>query len=90
MAYGQQNGRQDIWPSALETLPTVLAYGEAILGLLSSLPSLARDRRFAVISSEAWSFTLGQPIATVKLTVPPLSAEQLAILNEYQAGKHLG
>jgi hypothetical protein len=90
MAYGEHTGRRDIWPGALETLPTFLGYGKAILRLVSPLPSLARNRRFAVTSSEAWSFTLGQPIATVKLTVPPLSAEQLAILNEYQAGKHLG
>ena len=31
LLYGQQHDRQDIWPGALETLPTFLAYAEAIL-----------------------------------------------------------
>jgi hypothetical protein len=86
MAYGLQSDRQDISPGALETLPTFLAYGEAILRLLSTLPSLARDRRFAITRSEAWSFTLNEPVATLKLTVSPLSPEQLAILTSINSG----
>ena len=89
MAYGQQIGREDIWPGAIGTLPTFLAYSKAILELVSALPSLARDRRFAVRRSDAWSFTLPEPVATVKLAVQPLGEEQLAILDEQQTDKAL-
>ncbi len=87
LLYGQQNDRQDIWPGTRETLPAFLAYAEAILELASALPSFARDRRFAITRSEAWFFTLPGPIATVKLAVPPLNEQQLAILHEHQTDK---
>jgi hypothetical protein len=89
MAYGQQAGRGDIWPGASENLPTFLAYSEAILELACALPSRAGDRRFAVTRSEAWCFVLPEPVAIVKLEVPPLNEGQLAVLNEQQTDKTL-
>ena len=42
LLHGQQHDRQDIWPGALETLPTFLAYAEAHFGYwLVALPSFA-------------------------------------------------
>jgi hypothetical protein len=89
LLYSQQHNRQDIWPGAPETLATFLAYAEAILGLASALPSSARDRRFALTRSEAWSFTLPEPVATVNVEVPPLNKQQLAILDEQETYKAL-
>src|SRR6266511_2930690 len=37
--HGQQHDRKDIWPGATRTLPTFLAYAEAILDLACRLPS---------------------------------------------------
>jgi hypothetical protein len=89
LLHGQQHRREDIWPGLPITLPTFLNYAEAILKMAATLPSFARDRRVAIAGSEAWSFTLPEPIATVNLEVMALNEEQLAILNEQQADKAL-
>jgi len=89
LLHGQQDNRQDIWPGSPETLPTFLSYADAFLRMAATLPSFARDRRVAITGSEAWSFTLPEPVATVNLEVMPLNEEQLAILNEQQNDKAL-
>jgi hypothetical protein len=89
LLHGQQHGCQNIWPGTPETLPTFLAYAQAILELACALPSFAGDRRIAITRSEAWSFTLPEPLTTVNFKVLPLNEEQLAILNEQQANKAL-
>jgi hypothetical protein len=88
LLHGQQHDRQDIWPGALETLPTFLAYAETILALACGLPSFAGNRRFVVTRSEAWSFIVPQGIAPPVLSALPLNKEQLAILNEPE--RHTG
>lgn len=89
MLHGQQHDRQDIWPGSLQTLPTFLAYADRILDMACSLPSFARGRRFAISRSEAWSFTMPQPLRRVTLGALPLNDEQLAILNEQENCKAL-
>ena len=84
LLHGQQHDRQDIWPGALETLPTFLAYAEAILGLACALPSFAGNRRFAANRSEAWSFIVPGQIGPAQLLPPPLNEEQVDILNEQE------
>jgi hypothetical protein len=39
LLHGQQHDRQDIWPGSPKTLPTFIAYAEAILDLACRLPS---------------------------------------------------
>jgi hypothetical protein len=89
LLHGQQHDRQDIWPGTPETLPTFLAYAEAILGLACALPSFAGVRRFAVTRSEAWSFIIPQEVTPAMLSALPLNEEQLAILNEQERLKAL-
>jgi hypothetical protein len=81
--HGQQHNRQDIWPGSPNTLPTFVAYTEAILDLACRLPSLTRGRRFAMSRSEAWRFTIPR-VQPVILDVSPLDDEQLAILNDQE------
>lgn len=89
LLHGQQQERQDIWPGSLQTLPTFLAYADRILDMACSLPPVARDRRRAISRSEAWSFTMPQPLRPVTLEAPPLNDEQLAILNDQEGRKAL-
>ena len=84
LLHGQQHDREDIWPGAPETLPTFLAYAEAILELACALPSFAGNRRFAVNRAEAWSFIMPEQIGPAQLLPLPLNEEQVAILNEQE------
>ena len=90
MVHGDQHDRKDIWPGSLKTLPTFLAYADCILDMACNLPSLARDRRFAINRSEAWVFTIPEMlIRTVPLVALPLTEEQGRILNEHESRKLL-
>jgi hypothetical protein len=79
LIYGGQYEREDIWPGSTTTLPTFIAYAEAILDLACRLPSFTRGRRFAIKRSEAWIFTLPH-LRRITLTALPIADEQLAIL----------
>jgi hypothetical protein len=81
LLHGQQYGRQDVWPGSPETLPTFLAFAEAILDLACRLPSFGDGQRFLMNRLEAWHFTIPHP-QQITLTALPLSDEQLQILNE--------
>jgi hypothetical protein len=81
LLHGQQYDRQDIWPGSLDTLPTFLAYAEAILNLACRLPSFARGRRFLMSHSGAWRFTIPDSLR-ITLEPLPLTDAQLAILSE--------
>jgi hypothetical protein len=81
LLHSQQHNRQDIWPGSPKTLPTFIAYSEAILDLACPLP---RGRRFAMSRLEAWRFTMPN-LERVTLTALPLTSEQLEILNEQES-----
>ena len=81
LLHGQQYDRKDIWPGSLETLPTFIAYAEAILGLACSLPSSAPGQRFAMSRAEAWRFMIDN-LQQITLSALPLTDAQAAILNE--------
>jgi hypothetical protein len=89
LLHSQQHDRQDIWPGTRETLPTFLAYAEAIRRLACALPSFAGNRRAVITRSEAWSFIVPQGVAPASLSIMPLNEEQLAILNEQEKLKTL-
>jgi hypothetical protein len=78
--HGRQHDREDIWPGSTRTLPTFLAYAEAILDLACRLPSFVPGHRFAMSRSASWRFTLpeGQRVTLAGL---PFSSEQLAIFD---------
>jgi len=86
--HGQQHDREDIWPGSTSTLPTFLAYAEAILGLACRLRAFVPGRRFTMSRSTSWRFTVPE-LQPVALTVLPFSSEQLAIFNEHLGRKSL-
>jgi len=86
--HGQQHDRKDIWPGATRTLPTFLAYAEAILDLACRLPSFVPGRRFAMSRRESWRFTLPE-LPPVTLAGLPFSSAQLAIFDEHLSHKTL-
>jgi hypothetical protein len=88
LLHSQQHNRQDMWPGSPDTLPTFLAYAEAVLDLACRLPSFARGQRFAMSRSGAWRFTIPD-MQRVTLDALPLTNEQLAIFNERKASKAL-
>jgi len=85
--HGQQHNRLYIWPGSPKTLPTFIAYAEAILDLACRLPSLARGRRFAMSRSEAWRFTVPN-LQRVTLMASPLTDEQLEIFTSRKSVQH--
>ena len=86
--HGQQHDREDIWPGSTRSLPTFLAYAEAILDLACRLPSFVPGRRFAMSRPESWRFTLPE-LRPVTLAGLPFSSEQLAIFDEHLSHKTL-
>jgi hypothetical protein len=86
--HGQQYDREDIWPGSTRTLPTFLAYAEAILDLACRLPSFVPGRRFAMSQSASWRFTVPE-LPPVTLAGLAFSSEQLAIFNEHLGRKSL-
>jgi hypothetical protein len=88
LLHGQQHDRQDIWPGSPKTLPTFIAYAEAILDLACRLPSFARGQRFTLSRSKAWRFTI-PIIQRITLEALPLTNEQLAIFDEREGSKAL-
>ena len=90
MVHGLQHAREDIWPGSLPTLPIFISYADAILELACALLSAARDRRFVLSRSEAWTFTIPANRKTaVDLRALPLHESQQRILNEHQVGNLL-
>jgi hypothetical protein len=86
--HGQQHDRQDIWPGSTHTLPTFLAYAEAILDLACRLPSFVPGCRFAMSQPASWRFTVPE-LWPVTLGGLPFSSEQLAIFDEHLSRKTL-
>jgi hypothetical protein len=88
LLHGQQHNRQDIWPGSLDTLPTFLAHAEAILDLACCLPSFARGQRYCMSRLGAWRFKI-EDSQRITLASSPLTAEQHAILSEWQRFKRM-
>jgi len=86
--HGQQHDRQDIWPGSTDTLPTFLAYAEAILDLACRLPSFVPGLRSAMSQSASWRFTVPE-LPQVTLDGLALNSEQLAIFDEHLDRKSL-
>jgi len=86
--HGQQHDRQDIWPGSTRTLPTFLAYAEAILNLACRLPSFVPGRRFAMSPLASWRFIVPE-LRPVTLAGLPFSSEQLAVFDEHLARKSM-
>ena len=75
MLHSEQLNRQEIWRDSLNTLPTFLAYAEAMLDLAYRLPSFSRGQRFASRSG-SWRFAIPS-IGRITLHALPLTDEQL-------------
>ena len=90
MIYGGEEGRRDIWPGSIDTLPTFLAYADCFLNMACGLPWRGRDRRFALDRSQSWVFTIPKRfIKSVSLQALPFNEEQICILNEQTSSKSL-